>query len=456
MRLGGSSPSAVDEWRSNWTLVLAATIGFSFQSVMASGVGLFIEPLSKEFGWSRTEISWGLSIGSIISVLLSPLFGLLIDRWGTRRLALPGLALTAVATASFSVLNGSLVQWIALWVFWALASETAKSNVWSTAVAGVFTRSRGLALGVTLAGTALAQAVNPPLTNWLITDYGWRAAFFWIGTGWGGFALLLCCLFLYDIRDQQRLRLRRSEKIGNSTVEHTKPAAPLDLPGLSIPQAWRDPSLWRVAISTLIMMILTIALLVHQFPILTEAGVSRQNAAYLSSIGGLAGITGKILTGWLLDRYRANWVGGITIASTALAFGLLHDTIRTPALIGIAIAINGYSSGTKLQICGYLTTRYGGLRNFATIFGFMASVVALGAGFGPILGGLIYDSYGSYAPLLVLGVIGSLVSGWLIFGLAPYPDWNEKGPPHVPATGADSGVHARDLPFRKSAEASPQ
>lgn len=455
MRLGGNGPSAVDEWRRNWTLVLAASIGFSFQSVMASGTGLFIEPLSKEFGWSRTEISWGLSIGSIISVLLSPLFGMLIDRWGTRRLALPGLALTAVATASFSLLTGSLIQWIALWVFWALASETAKSNVWSTAVASVFSRSRGLALGITLAGTALAQAVNPPLTNWLITNHGWRAAFFWVGVGWGGFALLLCCLFLYDIRDRQRLQLRRFEGISDSAADRSQPAASLDLPGLTVPQAWRDRSLWRVAMSTLIMMILTIALLVHQFPILTEAGVSRQNAAYLSSIGGLAGILGKVLTGWLLDRYRANWVGGITLASTALAFGLLHDAIRTPALIAVAIAINGYSSGTKLQICGYLTTRYGGLRNFATIFGFMASVIALGAGFGPVLGGLIYDSYGGYGPLLVLGVVGSLISGWLIFGLAPYPEWEQSGPEHTPADHAEAGHHAVDLPVGKGAGSVP-
>lgn len=409
------SLNAREEWKSYWPLVLAASIGFSFQSVMASGTGLYMDPLHAEFGWTRTQLSSGLSIGSLIGTIASPLVGLMIDRWGSRRLTIPGLGLTALVTAAFSLLDGSVLQWMILWTLWALVSSTAKSTVWSTAVAGVFSAGRGLALGVTLSGTALAQAVNPLVTNWLIARYGWREAYFWTGIGWGGLAFVLCWFFLYDFRDRERLRAREAPG--------TAAARPV-LPGLTIPQAWRDRSLRRVAGATLIMMILTIALLVHQFPILLEAGVSRSEAALIASMGGLAGIAGKIVTGWLLDRYRANWVGGITTASTAIAFALLHKSIATPTLITLAVIINGYSSGTKLQICGYLTTRYAGLCNFGAVFGFMASLIAAGSGLGPILGGVIFDFYGNYTVLLILGVIGSLVSGWLIVGLAPYPQWD--------------------------------
>ena len=66
---------AVDEWRAGWKLVLAAAIGFSFFSVMTSVTGLFMDPLGKEFGWSRTMQSSGLSIAALPTLLLSPFFG---------------------------------------------------------------------------------------------------------------------------------------------------------------------------------------------------------------------------------------------------------------------------------------------------------------------------------------------------------------------------------------------
>lgn len=101
------------------------------------------------------------------------------------------------------------------------------------------------------------------------------------------------------------------------------------------------------------------------------------------------------MTGALIDRYRPNWVGGLTLGATALAFALLVDGVRTPVLIVIAMLVNGYAAGTKLQICSYLTSRYGGLRNFGTIFGAMGSLIALGSALGPVLAGLVYDATGA-------------------------------------------------------------
>ncbi len=416
--------SAHDEWRRNWTLVLAATIGFSFHSVMAVATGVFMDPLGQEFGWNRAQQSSGVSIASGVAMVLSPFFGALIDRWGTRRLAIPGLALTSISVASFALTNGSMTQWFALWTIYALVALAVKSTVWTAAVASVFSASRGLAIGVTLGGTALAQIIIPPLANWLIADFGWRGAFFWLGIGWGSIALVLSVLFLYDAHDQRR-QLREAGADPGA-------AAPV-LSGLSISEAWRDAALWRIAISTFVIMVVTFALVVHQFPLLVEAGISRENAAFLASLTGVAGVAGKLVTGWLLDRYRANLVGGLTLSSAAIAFALLLEPLRTPTLIVVAMVIIGYASGTKLQICGYLTTRYGGMRNFGKIFGTMASIIALGTGLGPVLGGFVYDLYGSYAPFLVAGMAGSLLSGLLIFGLGRYPEWEQDAPAVAPA-----------------------
>ena len=177
------------------------------------------------------------------------------------------------------------------------------------------------------------------------------------------------------------------------------------------------------------MMLFTIALVVHQIPILVEAGVSRTNAAWLASLAGAAGIAGKLVTGRLLDIFRPNLIGGLTIGGASIGFFLLLEPISTPALIVVAMLINGYASGTKLQICAYLTSRYAGTKNFGTIFSVMAALIALGSGLGPVIGGIAYDTQGDYTLLLIGGIIGSLVSAVLIFGLGRYPDWTVRPAP---------------------------
>ena len=71
-----------------------------------------------------------------------------------------------------------------------------------------------------------------------------------------------------------------------------------------------------------------------------------------------------------------------------------------------------------------MTSRYAGMRNFGTIFGFMASLIALGGGLGPLLAGIVFDTYGTYDPLIIASVIGTFVAAAMIFGLGKYPEWN--------------------------------
>ena len=408
--------SAAAEWRAHWPVVIAACVGFSFLSFMTPAFGVFMEPLSAEFGWNRTQLSAGLALCAVLSLLVSPLFGALIDRCGSRRIALPGIVITALAVTAFSQANGSFAQWMALWTVWGLACMLIQATLWSAAVASLFEAGRGLALGVTLSGTALAQVIVPPLAEALIGAHGWRMAYVLLGGGWGAIAFVLSLLFLFDARDQRRLDKR----------QQTQAPSADSLPGLTMAQAWRDTQLWRVAISTLLTLTITIAVSVHQFPILVEAGAGRDTAAWLASMAGVAGVIGKLLTGWLLDRFHARWVGGLTLASTALAYPLLLESLRSPALIALAIAVSGYAAGTKIQLCGYLTARYAGMRHYGAIFGFMSSMIALASGLGPLLAGVSHDISGGYGPLLIAGTVMSLASGALVFSLGRYPVWAEQ------------------------------
>lgn len=405
--------TAAEEWRRGWKLVLACFAGFSFFSVMTASLGVFIAPLTQEFGWSRTLVSSGVSIASVAVGLLSPLVGILIDRYGSRKVAMPGLLAATLAISCFSLANGSPKQWLLLWGFYAVISISVKTTVWTAAVVNAFTKAQGLAIGVVLSGTAAAQIITPPLATWLIEAFGWRLAYVWLGCGWGVVTFLLCYLFLFD-----------PDRRSPADAPQAKSKSRTHLPGLAIAQAWRDTALWRIGICAFFIMLFTIGLLIHQIAILTEAGISATNAAWLASLAGAAGIVGKMVSGVLLDRYRANWVGGLTLAATALAFVLLIDGIHSPALIIVAMLVNGYSAGSKLQIASYLTARYAGLRNFGVIYGVIISLVTFGSGLGPMVAGMVYDATGGYSAFLIAGTVGSVFCGLLVLSLPAYPDWN--------------------------------
>jgi len=397
-----------EEWRHGWRLVIACFVGFSFFSFMSASIGAFMAPLGREFGWSRTLLSAGITIAAVTTALLSPFFGLLIDRYGSRRVALPGIIATTVAVVLFATANGSPVQWLGLWTFYAIVSISVKTTVWTTAVAGAFRSAQGLALGITLSGTAAAQAVAPPLVTWLVESLGWRSAYLWLGCSWGGLAMVLCLPFLHDARCRPR------------DIRNATPATD----GVTPRQALRSSALHRISLATLLMITVTIGLLIHQIEILTATGLSPLNAAWIASLAGLAGIVGKLATGVLLDRYRATWVGSATLAGTTAGFLLLLTPSQSPTMIALAMVIVGYAAGTALQVGSFLTVQHAGLRNFGTIYGVITSLVALGSGVGPLLAGLAYDLSGSYAPFLAFGAASSLLSGFLIWTLPAAPAWN--------------------------------
>jgi MFS family permease len=393
-------------------LVVASTLGYSMSTMMALALGLFIEPMSRELGWTRTEISAGFTLAMVAPMLLAPFVGAAIDRWGARRLALPGIVLSAFAIAAFGLVQ-SVPQWLALWVIYSLVALGIQLTVWTVTVSSVFSAGRGLALACTVSGTALSAIVVPPIAFRLIELFGWRHAFAWLGFGWALPTLLMSLFFLFDRRDRARIG---KDAAGGSAV---------DLPGLTIAQAIRSVALWRIGLSTLLIITVSGALVVHQVPILVDAGVARGKAAMLASLSGFAGLAGKIVTGWLMDRMPAARISGVTFGASAIGFALLLEPLRSPATIVLAIVIVGYSGGAKLQVSSYLTSRYGGLRNFGKIFGVIASIIAMGSGLGPVLAAGAFDLSGSYAPFLIGGIPGFLISAVLIYGLGPYPDFEE-------------------------------
>lgn len=404
------------EWKAHWPLVLTAFVGLSLTSVVIYSTGLVIAPIEREFGWSRTQVTAGTSLATMLAIPLSPFVGALIDRFGVRRLALPGTVLASLGIAGIALADGTTTMWLALWAFYGLSSLFIKATIWTAAVTGAFTAGRSLAISVILCGTAFAGIACPPLMQWVTDSMGWREGYMALAVLWGIPAFMLSWFFLFDVHNAKG-RIP-SDDAGDGGV-----SAPIS--GLTIAQAVRSASLWRIGLATLVMLILGTVMLVHQVPLLTEYGISRHDAAWLTSLTGVAAVIGKLATGWMMERWDAGRVGSATNFVTALAMVFLLEPLRNPVTIVGAVMVVGYAGGTKMQLCVYLTGIYAGMRNYGKIFGVMASVVAAAGGLGPILGGAIYDAFGSYDAFVMAAIPASVVSALLILRLGEYPEWSK-------------------------------
>jgi MFS family permease len=404
------------EWRQNWPLVISAMLGLSMTTIVVASLGLFIEPLGREFGWSRVQVTSGLLLYALMGVLLSPLVGAAIDRWGTRPIALPGVVLAGLSIAALGFANGSVAQWLGLWLVYSVFAVGIKATLWTAAVSGVFNAGRGLALAVVLCGIAVGTASSPVIAQALIAAQGWRTAYAAMGLGWGSVVLLLALVFFFDARSRRR---------PSPAAAQTQAAMPV-LTGLTASEALRDSSLRRIAAMVLIATLLLTALNVHFVPMLTAGGISASFAARMAMLIGIMAVCGKLGTAWAIDRLPVGLVAGIGFALPALPYaGMLIAPASVPVVILSALAL-GLAGGAYMHASTYLTSRFGGMRSFGKIFGVMASLIALGTGVGPVLAGAIYDATGSYRLLLISGIPLALVGGLLAASLGRFPDWNAQ------------------------------
>jgi MFS family permease len=397
-----------------WWVVFATICGLLVGSgpINVFTFGVFLKPITEDLGLSRGAFSAALTFHATIAAIVLPLVGWLVDRWGARRILLPGLFLYALATASYGLIQASpLLFTFMIFALTGLVGGVQSPIPYAAVIAQWFDRERGLALGIGTAGVGLGVAIVPQVAALLIDAIGWRLAYVGLAVAVLLVAFPPVALFLRE-PPNFAARLGRQGR-GRAAVTAA-------LPGVAAGKALRSWLFWGLAIAFFLDVIAINGTLTHIVPLLTDRGVPRQIATAALSGTGFALIVGRVLSGWCLDRFWGPYVAIIFFVLPMIGIAILISGTGGFAPFLGAMAC-GLGIGAEIDLMAFFSSRYFGLRDYAKLYGTMFGVFALGVGVGPALSGLSFDRFHSYTPAFMVFVI-MLAIGCLVFlRLGPYP-----------------------------------
>ncbi|WGD50175.1 MFS transporter [Bradyrhizobium sp. CB1650] len=389
-----------------WWIVFGATLSMLVAQgpVLLYTLGLFIKPLGEEFGWDRASISAAGGIAAISSAIAIPFVGLLIDRRGVRVVLLPIIVLCATSVAFIALAPKSIVVFLLLFAITGVLGSGQGPLGYAKVVSAWFDDRRGLALGITMSGIGLGAALIPQYAQFLIGNLGWRAAYAGLGMLTLMVAFPAVLLFVREPPANER----------NVTAQ--TPYLEGRLPDLEVREALGGRRFWLIACALLMVSTVTQGLVVHTVPLLTDKGYSPEAAAALMIGVGLSTMAGRLLSGYLVDRIFAPFVATFFFLLPCLGIYLLESTISPVA----GIISLGLASGTEIDMIGFLTSRYFGMKRFGQLYGYLFASFVVGSAVGPFTMGLAFERLHSYEPALwVFGLLMLFASG-AILSLGPY------------------------------------
>lgn len=385
--------SGKQEWAALWPLPFTAMLGIAGASMFAYSSGIFMASMTSELGWTRVEFSSAFSIMMLVGLVAMPFTGWLADRYGARKIALSGIVPFALAFSLFSLISGALWQYWVLSLLTALCSATIAPPMWITAVVGNFTKTRGIALAVALAGIGLASTVWPLLSAAYIEHIGWRLTFPLLAATW---AVPMFALTYVFFRDRGR-----PTKTTTATVQADM-VAPASSAGFR--EAIMSRTFLCLMVAGSLFSCCSYAISVHIVPLLGESGFGLAAAAGIAGTAGLFSTIGRIGIGFLLDRVPTRTISLIVFLVPIFVAALLWQSDRGLAFALAAAALFGVANGAETDIIAYVAARQFPRTMFTSLYAAITAVVALSASLGPLLAGAIYDATKSY-DLFLLAIL---------------------------------------------------
>jgi MFS family permease len=382
------------------------TVGTAFGARNAFAV--FLVAVVEDLHWSRGLVSGALMFGSVVWTLAAPFIGILLDRYGPR-IVLAGGSVIMAAGFAVSGMAQSVIQFylgMGLLVGIGFAALTMTSQ--ATFLSNWFVRQRGVAIGFAASGIGLGIFAIVPLTEWLISRFGWRVTYFVLA----GLLVLLIAPLNYFLQRRRPEELGLRPDFGNTPPTRTEGMHGAAPQGLSLQEALRTRRFWYLAMGVFSGAIPLHLVLIHQVAAVSDSGFPKDLSAFALGLIGLFTAPSMIAMGLLADRIgrqRAYVLGSLSLMAGTVLLMSADDPSRRWLVYAFPPFIAfGFSSRQSLYPTIAADLFHG--KSFGAIIGAVALFIGAGAGIGPWLGGVIHDWAGSYRDAFILALLLSAVS----------------------------------------------
>ncbi|KAA1244956.1 MFS transporter [Aquimarina sp. RZ0] len=377
-------------------------------------IGVFAVPLTQNFGWGMDTIMAAMPVFTIVALFTSPLAGYIADKIGARKTALLSLLLFGLVFMAFSLNTGSKTIYLILWGLLAIVGAGTLPMTWTRAINNWFNENRGLALGLSLLGTGIFGAIAKLFASSIIENYGWKTAYIGVGLLPLLIALPIAFFFFRDTDDPkvtQKVAKLRREIPGHQKNNNI---------GLSVKQALKEWRFWLLAFAFILISFAIGGPIPNLERMLSSKGFNTVDAVVIASFIGYSVLIGRLVGGYLLDRFWAPAVACILLSVPAISCLLLQQADLSYSGALIAVSILGFGAGVEYDLMAYLVSRYFGMKNYAAIYGFLYGFFALGAGFGPYIFGKFFTATGSYDTILSYAFVAFLAGSFSLLFLGKY------------------------------------
>ena len=388
-----SPPSEVS--RNGILTTLGATIGLALgPSVIANlTVTAYITPIEQEFGWSRTDVSFAFSLVAYMIVVMSPLQGMLVDRFGPRRVVLTSIPLFALSLAAIYFTPDNIYVYYFLWALVPIAGLGLWPLGYLQAVTPWFDRKLGLSLGVANAGIGVGSTILPLLViGPIIAAYSWRHA-----------VLAIALLVLFVSWPIVAYCLREPDAADIAARKLTSASRSF---GLKFKEAMREPTFWMLNLGFFLLGVTATSLVTQQVPLLRDAGWTPEETTRLQTTFGVGLLFARVIVGFIIDHVFAPRV--MTTVSIGGAIACVLYAVY-PDLGYVSALLVGFLLGAEFDVLAFLIKRYYGNAAYGRVYGVIFGVFYLGSAVGiwgmPKLRELSADvSYdnGLYAAAMIL------------------------------------------------------
>ncbi len=393
------------------------------QGLLSEGFGVYFLPLQAEFGWNRTLLSSGYSLGQVESGFLAPVGGWLTDRFGPRRVVMIGVVLFGAGLILLSTIQ-SITTFYLAFLLVAAGSSLGGFLPLSVAVLNWFVRKRSLALGLSMAGSGLA-AVIVPLVAWGVTSHGWRTTAIASGLVVWLVGIPMSLLLRHNpeqygyLPDGDRPASARGQQAGPGSERALKVAGQ-DVEGFSTMEALKTRAFWLISAGHASAIFTVSAVSLHLVPHLVQTlAMSLEAAGTIVSLVLLVSVVGRIIGGFLADRSNKRVV--LVASMLSHAFGLVMLAYAGSIVHVVLFAIfHGLAWGARAPTQNAIRAEYFGRKSIGLILGLGTVIVTLASVSAPIFAGRLADLRGDYRlAFTILAVLTAL--GSLFFAFATRP-----------------------------------